>query len=138
MKAFATVIVAAICSAGALNAQTMSLGEFEYRNSCAVCHGEDGSGNGPFAGMMEIAPADLTVIQSNNGGVFPVERLYKAIDGTEEVSAHGMRDMPVWGSRYIARIDDDPSFDYPPEERERYSRNRILALVEYLSTIQAD
>jgi mono/diheme cytochrome c family protein len=137
-SAFVPMIVAGLCFAGPLDAQTVSLGEFEYRNSCAVCHGEDGTGNGPFAGMMEIGPVDLTVLQRNNGGVFPVERLYKAIDGSEDVKAHGMRDMPVWGTRYIARIDNDPAFDYSPDERRRYARNRILALIEYLSTIQAE
>ena len=116
----------------------MSLGEFEYRNSCAVCHGEDGTGAGPFAGMMEVGPSDLTVLQKNNGGVFPVESLYQAIDGSADVKAHGMRDMPVWGARYIARINTDPAFDYSSEERRRYARNRILALIEYLSTIQVE
>ena len=130
--------VAAICLAGPLGAQTMSLGEFEYRNSCAVCHGEDGRGSGPFAGMMEIGPSDLTIMQQRNGGVFPVEQIYKTIDGTAEVQAHGMRDMPVWGSRYLARIDNDPAVVYSAEERELYARNRILALIEYLSTLQAE
>lgn len=136
--AFIPMLVASICLSGSVDAQTMSLGEFEFRNSCAVCHGEDGRGSGQFSGMLEIGPSDLTVLQRNNGGVFPVERIYKVIDGTEDLKAHGVRDMPVWGSRYLARVDKDPAYDYSPAERERYSRNRILALIEYLSTIQVE
>ena len=130
--------LSSVLFSGAVSAQQMSLGEFEYRNSCAVCHGENGDGNGPFAGMMEIGPTDLTSIQKNNSGVFPVERLYNMIDGSLDVQAHGMRDMPVWGARYLARIDNDPATVFSAEERERYARNRILALVEYLSTIQVE
>lgn len=132
-------LLAATCFGGALHAQSMSLGEFEYRNSCAVCHGEDGRGSGPLAGMIEIGPSDLTVLKQNNDGVFPVERLYAAIDGTADVKAHGMREMPVWGARYLTRIEaDDPTVAYSPEQREVYVRTRILALIEYLSKLQAE
>lgn len=137
-KKIAVGLLAATCMAGSVDAQQMSLGEFEFRNSCAVCHGEDGRGSGPLAGMIEVGPSDLTVLTRNNGGVFPVESLYGAIDGTAEVRAHGMREMPVWGTRYLARVEEDPAFDYSPDERASYARTRILALIEYLSTIQAD
>lgn len=136
---FTLSCLAAICLGGTLNAQQMSLGEFEYRNSCAVCHGEDGRGSGALAGMLEIGPSDLTILQRDNGGVFPVTGVYATIDGTADVKAHGMRNMPVWGARYMARIEaDDPTIAYSPEQRETYVRTRILALIEYLSTLQVE
>lgn len=121
----------------------MDLGEFEYRNSCAQCHGADGTGNGGMAAYLKDAPSDLTVISRDNGGVFPVKEMYEIIDGTTEFGAHG-RDMPVWGVRYMIdalRAADDESEDFPFDPttgQDRYVRTRILALIEYLSSIQTD
>ena len=44
-------------------AQAMSLGEFEYRNSCAQCHGVSGKGDGPVASSLAKPPPDLTMLQ---------------------------------------------------------------------------
>jgi mono/diheme cytochrome c family protein len=52
-------------------AQAISLGEFEYRNSCAQCHGLSGKGDGLVASSLKKVPTDLTVLQKSNGGVFP-------------------------------------------------------------------
>lgn len=60
---------------GSAGAQDMSLGQFEYRNRCAVRHGEGGMGDGPMAGMLEIGPPDLTILRTRNDGVFPVNFL---------------------------------------------------------------
>jgi cytochrome c1 len=120
------------------SADAMSLGEFEYRNSCSACHGPKGDGDGPLAQYLTIQTLpQLSMLQKNNGGVFPVQRVYSVIDGTADVAAHGNRDMPVWGQRYRARIDPETDFEFGPEETEAYVRTRILALIEYLSTIQA-
>jgi hypothetical protein len=35
-----------------------------------------------------------------NSGVFPVGRRYDTIDGRNEVTSHGTRDMPVFGYRF--------------------------------------
>ena len=43
--------------------QAITLGAFEYRNSCAQCHGLAGKGDGPVASSLTEAPADLTVLQ---------------------------------------------------------------------------
>jgi mono/diheme cytochrome c family protein len=138
MRRYFLFVLTVGAALGPASAQDMSLGQFEYRNSCAVCHGEGGLGDGPMAGMLEVGPPDLTVLQSGNAGVFPVQRVYDAIDGTADVRAHGMRDMPVWGARYLARVErDDPTISYSREQREVYARTRILALIEYLSTLQA-
>ena len=137
MRRIISFALASMITLGPARAQDMSLGEFEYRNSCAVCHGELGLGDGPMAGMLEIGPPDLTALRSRNDGVFPVQRVYEAVDGTADVLAHGMRDMPVWGDRYLARVEtEDPTIALSPDQRETYARTRILALVEYLSTLQ--
>ena len=121
-----------------LDAQAISLGEFEYTNSCAQCHGASGKGDGWMAEFLNATTTDLTVLQKNNGGVFPVNYVYKTIDGTEEVRIHGPREMPTWGYRFFARPlnDEDAGFSSDEDNRE-YAKARILALIEYLSTMQS-
>ena len=41
-------------------AQPISRGEAEYLNSCAVCHGIEGKGDGPLGDVLMKRPADLT------------------------------------------------------------------------------
>jgi mono/diheme cytochrome c family protein len=117
-------------------AQAMSLGEFEYRNSCAQCHGVSGKGGGPVASSLAKIPPDLTMLQKNNGGVFPVTNVYSIIEGNADVRVHGSRDMPVWGNRFRGRIKDDEFENFSPADSGEYMTTRILALIEYLSTIQ--
>ena len=78
-------------------AQEMSNGQQEYLNSCAVCHGVDGKGDGPMAEVLRKRPANLTTLARRNGGEFPYWRVYATIDGRSLVPEHGERDMPVWG-----------------------------------------
>lgn len=127
-----------LLAAGALHADSMSLGEYEYQNSCIACHGSDGKGGGPVAKYLTEALPDLSMLQQTNGGVFPVQRVYEVIEGTLDVRAHGSRDMPVWGNSYRARIDPARDEDFGPAETDAYVRTRILALIEYLSTLQAE
>lgn len=130
-----------ILLSAAAQAQSMSIGEFEYRNSCVQCHGESGKGDGPVKDFLSGAvPTDLTRLATANGGVFPIERMFSVIEGSESATVHGTRDMPVWGSRYLQRT-MQPQADisgFSLDESRLYARTRILALIEYLSTIQAD
>lgn len=130
---------AAFCGFGAVSghAQAMSLGEFEYNNSCAACHGPKGEGDGPVAKFLTVQTLPrLSMLQKNNGGVFPLQRIYDQIEGTTDVAAHGSRDMPVWGDRYRARMQATTDYTYPREVLEDYARVRIFAVIEYLSTLQ--
>lgn len=132
----ASVLALSTTSAGA---QGMSLGEFEYRNSCIACHGPAGAGDGPIARyLVTDSLPSLAMLKKNNGGVFPVRRVYAMIDGTDDVAVHGGRDMPVWGERYRARIDESDNPDFSPKDIDDYATTRILALIEYLSTLQAE
>ena len=65
-------------------------------------------------------------------------KAYSIIEGTADVRVHGARDMPVWGSRFRARFDDDEYESFSGTETEEFVTARILALIEYLSTIQAN
>lgn len=138
---FLTVMLAAALTAGfgfGSGAQAQSLGETEYMNSCAYCHGIDGTGDGPLAGYLNTALPDLTQLQTQNGGVFPVTRLYESIDGTAELGAHGTREMPAWGLRYMTRGAEGANPDTMAEEAEVFARARILALIEYIASLQME
>ncbi len=117
------------------NAQEMTLGEFEFRNSCASCHGAAGAGNGPVAAYLTTPPPNLRRLAADNGGVFPVSEVYAAIDGSARVGAHGMEDMPVWGYRFSQRIGDE-DVDFREDDLEAYVRVRILALIDHLASMQ--
>lgn len=140
MRARVTAICFSASIFGSVNlahAEGMTLGEFEYQNSCVACHGASGKGDGPVTDFLSGAVVpDLTLLEKNNGGVFPVQAVYDTIDGGDVASAHGTRDMPIWGKRFRGRITEanDPGFS--PSETEVYAGTRVLALIEYLAGIQ--
>ena len=104
---------------------TFSLSGAEmYKTWCASCHGENGRGDGPAASALKTPPADLTQLARKAGGKFPTERVRTYIEGTSSVSAHGSREMPVWGT-FFRRIGDEKSSTY-----------RIVTLANYVATLQ--
>ena len=105
-------------------------GEIEYQNSCAVCHGADGKGQGPMGRFLTVRPADLTVLSKKNSGTFPFWRTYRAIDGREEVRGHGTREMPLWGDRFRTQAGGNDTGS------RAQAAGRLLALVFYLQHIQ--
>lgn len=116
--------------------QPVDIGKSEYLTSCAVCHGEDGKGDGSLMKYYNKHAADLTVLQKNNYGVFPFDRVYQIIDGRQAVAAHGPSDMPVWGDVYSMRM-QEYTFGYgTSRDLESYVRGRIIALVGYIYTLQ--
>lgn len=140
-KALACITASAgfICTGVTLHAQDMTLGEFEYQNSCVACHGTSGKGDGPVTDFLSGATVpDLTAIQENNGGVFPVTEVFKILEGGGEPSAHGTRDMPIWGNRFKARTSGNDDSAFHVSDAESYAKFRILALIEYLASIQGE
>ncbi len=127
---------AALVAAPALGyaQQPVDIGKREYVNSCAVCHGDNGKGDGPLGGFLNKAPTDLTTIQKNNMGVFPFDRVYEVIDGRQAAAFHGTRDMPVWGKWYS--IEGEGDF-YGLSNVESSVRGRTIALIGYIYTLQA-
>jgi hypothetical protein len=107
----------------------LTSGKVEYQQYCATCHGSEGEGDGPLAGLLKKKPADLTQLRGKNNGQFPFWRVYRTVDGREEVMAHGVRTMPVWGSHFLSEEGGAPL----DEERVL---GRILALVYYLESLQ--
>jgi mono/diheme cytochrome c family protein len=108
-------------------------GKREFDSKCAVCHGLNAKGHGPVVEMLRKSPPDLTLLAKRNGGVFPMERLYQVIDGSD-VPSHGMRDMPVWGQDY--RVQAGEYYMEQPYDPNAYVRARILALLEYINRLQ--
>jgi mono/diheme cytochrome c family protein len=102
----------------------VTAGQAEYRRSCAVCHGEDGYGDGLLASGLKKSPDNLTLLAKQNGGVFPFLKVIAVIDGRIEVLYHGRREMPLWGDRFSRR--DNPTV----------AKARILDLTLYLESIQ--
>ena len=124
----------ALAVPGAALAQTKSdFGKSEYEGNCASCHGVKGDGQGPIAGLLTRRASDLTTLQKNNGGGFPMARVYETIEGAG-VAAHGTREMPVWGREYSVKAAE--YYMDVPYNQEAYVRSRILALAEYLSRLQ--
>lgn len=128
------IVVSAAASAVAQGrGEKVDFGKREFEANCASCHGAGAKGNGPMAGLLKKIPPDLTQLAKKNNGVFPIERLYRMIDGAE-VPSHGSREMPVWGREYKVRA-AEYYFDVPYDP-EAYVRARILSLLEYLNRLQ--
>ena len=126
------VLASVVLASGAAAAEDMSYGEAEYLNSCAVCHGFEGKGDGPLGDELRTRPADLTTLSKRNGGQFPYYRVLAVIDGRAVVAAHGERDMPVWGMQFL---DDDVKV-YGPNGGEIVTTERIHGLAGYLISLQ--
>jgi len=133
-KIIAVFMLAGMASAS-WSADKRDVGKREYDSNCVACHGADGKG-GLYIDFLKNTPPDLTQLARKNGGIFPLERVYGAIDGRQQVKSHGTRDMPIWGRDYLIKAGEHYYSDisYDPEA---FVRGRILALVDYLNRLQA-
>jgi len=102
-----------------------SAGQDMYVTYCAACHGKDGKGDGPAASALKVTPADLTALAKNNNGVFPRDRVYGTIKGDVGVSAHGSKEMPVWG-RLFRSVDNNNAL----------TLLRLKNLTDYIESLQ--
>jgi mono/diheme cytochrome c family protein len=98
-----------------------------YKAYCAVCHGVDGTGNGPAAEALKTPPANLTMLSKNNGGTFPALKVANTIRGGVSVTAHGSQEMPVWG----------PLFWKVSGGHEGEVQQRVSNLTKYIESLQA-
>jgi mono/diheme cytochrome c family protein len=131
----AVVGLMVIAATAAVNAAD-DIGKREYLNNCAVCHGTKGKGDGPYAGIIDTAIPDITALQNNNNGVFPYDRVYETIDGRLDIKAHGTRDMPIWGNEYNEKAAEYYTDYLQQYNAEGFVRGRILALINYIYSLQ--
>lgn len=96
-----------------------------FKTYCAVCHGDQGKGNGPAASALKKAPADLTGIAKRNGGKFSATDVEAMIMGTQAPVSHGTREMPMWGPVFSS-LAPDPGV----------GKLRVANLIDYLKSIQ--
>ena len=102
-----------------------------YAELCAVCHGLQGSGDGPAAKALAMPLSDLRQIKQNNDGEFPWEAVENTIRGRADIPAHGTIDMPVWGRAFT-----DARPDHKLARRLAFADQRIYNLTAYLESIQ--
>jgi mono/diheme cytochrome c family protein len=96
-----------------------------YRAYCAVCHGLDGKGHGPAAPALKQALPDLTLLSKRSKGQFPSFRVSNIIQGDAEITAHGSKEMPMWGDTFRSLKRD-----------ESVVKLRVHNLTEYIESLQ--
>ena len=104
-------------------------GQELFREHCAQCHGDDGTGNGPMAKVLNVAPADLTAITKRASGKFPADRVVEIIRYGGDVTGHGARAMPIWGLVFSQE-------GGAGKIGGAYSRRAVIELLHYLESIQ--
>jgi mono/diheme cytochrome c family protein len=98
-----------------------------YVSYCAMCHGTDAKGGGPFSPQLKAWPPDLTQLAKKNNGIYPTMRVSEMIDGEfGKASAHGSREMPIWG----------PVFRTMAHGHNDSAQLRIGNVVKYLESLQ--
>ena len=102
-------------------------GKAMFEQYCAVCHGAGGQGDGAAASALKKRPADLTQLSRKNGGAFPEIKVVRYIKGSDEVAAHGTRDMPVWGAVIGSLRPNNPEV----------TELRIRQMAQYVESLQA-
>jgi mono/diheme cytochrome c family protein len=96
-----------------------------FAQYCAACHGNDLKGTGPAPEPYK-APPDLTTLARRNGGQFPDAHVLDILRNGVVIPAHGLADMPAWGTD--SRLMD---ISNPSQISERINR-----LVEYIKSRQ--
>lgn len=137
MRRFSIAIVifaAAQLPAFAQKGKVVDVGKQSYEIQCSICHGLDAKGNGFYTASLKVPPPDLTSLSRKNAGVFPVDRIAKVIDGRTQITAHGSRDMPIWGKRWAVNAAEH--YVDAPYDEEAYIRSQALSIIDYLNRIQ--
>ncbi|WP_404383019.1 c-type cytochrome [Caenispirillum salinarum] len=123
-------------AADAADGDGVALGKRVYETHCAVCHGPDGTGTGPYARLLATALPDLTRVSARNDGALPHERVRQVIDGRADAGAHGSRDMPIWGEAFSRAAIEHCQDDYTRTQAEAFVNGRILAVMDSLQALQ--
>ncbi|MEY4951547.1 MAG: hypothetical protein RL698_3758 [Pseudomonadota bacterium] len=107
----------------------LQVGRDQYVKYCATCHGPSGTGDGVASSTFNKHPVDLTQLSRQNGGTFPMAKVISIVKGDTPISAHGKREMPVWGEILGHPLDDSMY-------QQDAANLKILSIASYLETIQ--
>ena len=141
--------------------QDADRGQIEFLLNCASCHGTDAKGSGADTAKLHLKPVDLTLLAKQNHGRFDPGAVYQMIDGRNSRLSHHSTAMPIWGCRHQRPLialpattnrkqkipkrilsqmkpheDELDSLLNLPCDSETATRERLLAIVSYLSLVQ--
>jgi mono/diheme cytochrome c family protein len=118
------------CRAAAADGlQEPTRGQGYFLAYCASCHGADARGDGPVAPALSQQPTDLTKIAERREGKFPLDELAAFIAGRDAPTAHGTREMPVWGQQFVDEVGEG-------DAATLIARDQMRTLLLYLKSIQ--
>jgi len=92
---------------------------------CAVCHGADLKGSGPFPPPYR-KPPDLTTLTWRHGGKFPSAYVSSVLRNGVKLPAHGPAEMPIWGAE----------FETTQQLDKTQVAARIRNLTDYIKSLQ--
>lgn len=105
--AFVLALSAAVLPAHAESGTAaIEAGGRTFMRYCALCHGLDGTGNGPLTESLLTAPPDLTTLAARNDGNFPEARVKEIIEKGGP-KGHGMMAMLAWGKVFNEELGSD-------------------------------
>ena len=126
--------VAAALAAGSARAdekvdpKVLGAGRVNYMRYGASCHGMAAKGGGPAAAALKTPLPDLPRLPPKDGK-FDAARARTFIDGTQATTAHGSREMPVWGAVFDEELEDQAYTRYTGLLQSRL-------LTDYLRSLQ--
>jgi hypothetical protein len=159
---FVVTTIAVMAMAPYARPQDADRGQIEFLLNCEGCHGADAKGSGPQNAKLHIKPVDLTLLAKRNHGRFDPGAVYQMIDGRNTRLSHHSAEMPIWGCRHqspppptlsattkrkykipkriLSQMKPhenalDSLLDLPCDS-EAAIRERLLAIVSYLSLVQ--
>jgi mono/diheme cytochrome c family protein len=125
----AAILGLAFIGASLVYAADANPGKEMFMQYCSSCHGQKGRGEGSVSAFLKVKVPDLTLLKKNNKGIYPLDQVILAIDGTRKLRTHGDSKMPVWGVIFREEVKDPKSAEVTVGLREK-------AIAEYVATLQ--